>query len=128
MQKLSQSFLDSCPRDNGFILRGENMTRIETFVDAAFAFAFTMLIISVDEIPKSTDALFASAKDIPAFLVSCINIGFIWYAHSVYSRRFGLQDGKTIILSLSLVMLVLIFIYFLCHRANVIGSYFFFDD
>ena len=111
MQTLSQSFLDSCSRQKGYILRGENMTRIETFVDAAFAFAFTMLIISVDEIPNSVETLFASAKDIPAFLVSCINIGFIWYSHSVFSRRFGLQDGKTIILSLSLVMLVLVFIY-----------------
>ena len=87
------------------------MTRIETFVDAAFAFAFTMLIISVDEIPKSVAELFASAKDIPTFIVSCMNIGFIWYSHSIFSRRFGLQDGKTIILSLSLVMLVLVFIY-----------------
>lgn len=111
MNKLSQSFLDSCSREDGFILRGENMTRIETFVDAAFAFAFTMLIISVDEIPKSATELFASAKDIPAFIVSCINIGFIWYGHSVFSRRFGLQDSKTVILSLSLVMLVLVFIY-----------------
>jgi uncharacterized membrane protein len=34
-------------------MRGENMTRIETFVDAAFAFAFTMLVISIDEIPRS---------------------------------------------------------------------------
>ena len=92
-------------------MRGENMTRIETFVDAAFAFAITMLIISVDEIPSSVEGLLNSARDIPAFVASGIQIGLIWYWHSVFSRRFGLQDGKTIVLSLALVMLVLVFIY-----------------
>ena len=111
MKKLTQAFLDSCPRDKGYIMRGEAMTRIETFVDAAFAFAFTMLIISVDEIPKSVSELFNTSRDIPAFLVSCAQIGAIWYAHSIFSRRYGLQDGRTVILSLCLVMLVLIFIY-----------------
>lgn len=111
MQKLTQSFLDSCPHEKGYIMRGEAMTRIETFVDAAFAFAFTMLIISIDEIPKSVVELFNTSKDIPAFLVSCMNIGAIWYAHSIFSRRYGLQDSRTVLLSLSLVMLVLIFIY-----------------
>ncbi|MFP6838146.1 MAG: hypothetical protein VB962_00970 [Pseudohongiellaceae bacterium] len=53
MDQLSQSFLDSCRQDDGRTMRGENMTRIETFVDAAFAFAFTMLVISIDEIPRS---------------------------------------------------------------------------
>ena len=69
METLSQAFLDSCRRDHGRILRGENMTRIETFVDAAFAFAFTMLVISIDFIPKSPTELLALSSDIPAFLL-----------------------------------------------------------
>jgi len=87
------------------------MTRIETFVDAAFAFAITMLIISVDAIPTSAKELLSSARDIPAFIASGIIIGQIWHWHSVFSRRFGLQDRRTIVLSFWLVMLVLIFIY-----------------
>jgi hypothetical protein len=35
--------LDALPRLGGFRLRGIAMTRLETFVDAAFAFAITML-------------------------------------------------------------------------------------
>jgi len=111
MEKLSQNFLDTCKREDGFIIRGENMTRIETFVDAAFAFAITMLVISLDAIPRSVSELFTASKDIPAFLVSGIQIGFIWFRHSQWSRRFGLQDITTIFLSLCLVMLVLVFIY-----------------
>src|SRR5437868_4764546 len=36
--------LDSLPRLHGFRLRGMQMTRLETFIDAAFAFAISMLI------------------------------------------------------------------------------------
>ena len=111
MDKLSQTFLDSCRRDNGRILRGENMTRIETFVDAAFAFAFTMLVISIDEIPRSPSELFLLSRDIPAFIISAGIVGSIWLTHATWSRTFGLQDGVTILLSLGLVMLVLVFVY-----------------
>ncbi len=111
MNKLSDTFLKSCNRENGFIIRGENMTRLETFVDAAFAFVITMLVISIETIPKTPNELFHLSKDIPAFLVSGIQIGFIWYRHSLWSRRFGLQDAFTTFLSLCLVMLVLIFLY-----------------
>lgn len=111
MEKLSQSFLDSCRQDNGRILRGENMTRIETFVDAAFAFVFTMLVISIDEIPKSPQELLLLSRDVPAFLLSASALGSIWVAHTTWSRTFGLQDRITLFLSLGLVMLVLIFVY-----------------
>lgn len=111
MQQLSDEFLDSCRREDGRILRGENMTRIETFVDAAFAFVFTLLVISIDEIPKTVPELLDLSQDIPAFLISATIIGLIWVAHTVWSRTFGLQDRATLYLSLGLVMLVLIFVY-----------------
>ena len=111
MQKLSDEFLDSCRREDGRILRGENMTRIETFVDAAFAFVFAMLVISIDEIPKTVPGLLDLSQDIPAFLISATIIGLIWVAHTVWRRTFGLQDRATLYLSLGLVMLVLIFVY-----------------
>jgi len=38
--------LDALPRLGGFRLRGIAMTRLETFIDAAFAFAITMLVIA----------------------------------------------------------------------------------
>ena len=90
MDQLSQSFLDSCRQDAGRTMRGVNMTRIETFVDAAFAFAFTMLVISIDEIPRSPQELFLLSRDIPAFIISASVIGSIWLAHSNWSRTFGL--------------------------------------
>ncbi len=53
MTPLEQEFIDSCPLEGGFRMRGLDMTRIEVFVDAAFAFAVTMLVISFDAIPTS---------------------------------------------------------------------------
>ena len=111
MEKLSLEFLASCRKENGRTLRGESMTRIETFVDAAFAFAFTMLVISIDEIPVSPTELLELSKDIPAFVLSAALIGWIWLAHTHWSRTFGLQDSRTVFLSLSLVVLVLISVY-----------------
>lgn len=111
MDILSQKFLSACRRDGGRILRGENMSRIETFVDAAFAFSFTMLVISIDQIPRSPQELLLLSRDIPAFIISAAIIGAIWLAHTTWSRTFGLQDGMTVFLSLSLVVLVLIFVY-----------------
>jgi hypothetical protein len=43
--------LDSLPRLKGFRLRGIEMTRLETFIDAAFAFAVTMLVIATGQVP-----------------------------------------------------------------------------
>ena len=111
MEPLSQEFIDSCRRENGRIIRGDSMTRIETFVDAAFAFAFTMLVISIDEIPTSPPELFELSKDIPAFVMSALSIGAVWLSHSSWSRTFGLQDRLTVNLSLGLVILMLVFVY-----------------
>ena len=111
MEQLPKSFVRNCRQDRGRFLRGENMTRIETFVDAAFAFSLTLLVISIDEIPSNAVELLELSKDIPSFLASAFVIGAIWLAHAEWSRTFGLQDNVTILLSLSLVMLVLIFIY-----------------
>lgn len=111
MNRLSDEYISTCRVDRGKILRGENMSRIETFVDAAFAFAFTMLVISIDQIPTNPGELLELSRDIPAFLISAIIIGSIWVTHANWSRHFGLQDSATLYLSLALVMLVLVFVY-----------------
>jgi hypothetical protein len=87
------------------------MTRIEKLVEAAFAFVFTMLALSIDEIPKMVSELLDLSQDIPAFLISAAIIGLLWVAHIVWSRTFGLQDRATLYLSLGLVMLVPTIVY-----------------
>lgn len=111
MQPLKDTFLAECPTEAGFRMRGMAMTRIEVFVDAAFAFAVTMLVISIDQIPRSMAELIEISKYIPAFILSVAQLVFIWHNHSVWSRKFGLEDAKTVFLSVSLLIVVLIYIY-----------------
>ncbi|MCX7554056.1 TMEM175 family protein [Marinicella sp. S1101] len=111
MQPLSDEFLAQCPVEDNFRMRGVEMTRIEVFVDAAFAFAVTMLVISIDQIPSSVPELLDISKLIPGFVLSVMQIIFIWHAHNKWSRKFGLDDGITVLLSATLVVVVLIFIY-----------------
>lgn len=94
-----------------FRMRGENMTRIETFVAASFGFAITMLIISLDDIPKDIEAFILAIKNVPSFVTSCAVIVLIWYKHADWSRRYGLEDAMTIFLSGALISIVLVFIY-----------------
>ena len=124
MEKLSQEYVSSCRKENGIALRGESMSRIETFVDAAFAFAYTLLVISIDYIPTNTVELLDFSRDIPAFVASSATLGFIWFNHTQWSRMFGLQDTLTAILSIVLVILVLIFVYPIKLMYRLAFSYF----
>ena len=99
------------PGRDGFIERGQQVTRLEAFVDAAFAFAVTLLVISIDTIPDSSATLIAAMKGIPAFGVSFALIAWIWNEHARWSRRYGLDDRVTTRLSLLLVFLVLVYVY-----------------
>ena len=54
--------LDALPRLRGFRLRGTEMTRLETFIDATVAFAISMLVISAQQIPDNIQALLAVQK------------------------------------------------------------------
>ena len=98
-------------RPDGFRERGGQVTRMEAFVDAAFAFALTMLVISVGTIPDSIPKLLDALKGTPAFAACFAQIAIFWYAHMTWSRRYGLDDRGSIVLSLMLVFLVLVFIY-----------------
>lgn len=95
----------------GFKERGGQVTRVEAFVDAAFAFAVTLTAIAGQEIPKSIDELRFALTGIPAFAMSFVLVMWIWSAHTRWSRAYGLDDDVSRKLSLLLVMLVLVFVY-----------------
>lgn len=111
MTPLKQEFVDNCPIEDGFRMRGLEMTRIEVFVDAAFAFAVTMLVISFDTIPTDWPEVILAIKGIPAFIIAVIQLVWIWYTHNKWSRRYGLDTARTVTLSTALLIVVLIYIY-----------------
>lgn len=91
--------------------RGREVSRLEAFVDAAFAFAVTLLVISVDAIPRDADSLITALKGVPAFAASFALLAMLWWSHAQWSRRYGLRDGYSTWLSLLLVFLVLVYVY-----------------
>src|SRR5881398_1046058 len=103
--------LDALPRLYGFRLRGMQMTRLETFIDAAFAFAITMLVIAAQQIPDDIETLLAAFKNVPAFIASVIVLGIFWRGHWLWSRRYGLEDGVSIFISWAMLVTILIYVY-----------------
>jgi len=103
--------LDALPRLRGFRLRGIAMTRLETFIDAAFAFAISMLVIAAQQIPDNIQALLAAFKNVPTFVCSIAVLGIFWRGHWLWSRRYGLEDSVSILISWALIVTILIFIY-----------------
>lgn len=103
--------LESLPVERGMRLRGLAMTRLETFADAAFAFAVTLLVIAVDDIPRTFEELEAAIKSIPVFLVSALQVFAFWMAHRNWSRIYGLDNGVAVLLTLLLVMGLLVMVF-----------------
>ena len=103
--------LDALPRLRGFKLRGLEMTRLETFIDAAFAFAISMLVIAAQQIPDNIQALLEAFKNVPTFVCSIAVLGIFWRGHWLWSRRYGLEDGVSILISWAMIMTILILIY-----------------
>ena len=112
--------LASLPTRDGYRLRGEAMTRIEVFSDAAFAFAVTMLVISIESIPQNYEELLVAVKSVPAFAASFSVITVFWVSHRRWSSRFGLEDGVSNFLTLALVFVILVYVYPLKLMMNVL--------
>ena len=103
--------LDSLTVEDQFRLRGLEITRLDTFIDAAFAFVLTLLVISFDEIPSTYAEMLAAVKRIPGFAASFAMLMMFWLQHRRWSRRYGLENPKTILLSLTLIFVVLVYVY-----------------
>src|SRR2546423_3247587 len=103
--------LDALPRLRGFRLRGIAMTRLETFIDAAFAFAISMLVIAAQQIPDDIASLLAAFKNVPTFICSIAVLGIYWRGHWLWGRRYGLEDSPSVLICWSMIITILIFFY-----------------
>lgn len=79
---------------DGFRMRDGESTRLESFADAIFAFALTLLIVSL-EVPKSFADLIGTMPGFPAFAVCFVMLATLWNTHYKFSRRYGLDDATT---------------------------------
>ena len=94
----------------GFRLRGREVTRLESFSDAVFGFALTLLVVSLDA-PKSFNDLVTTMRGFPAFAICFLLLALIWNSHYKFCRRYGLDDGTSRFLTCVLLFVVLFYVY-----------------
>src|ERR1700748_2581966 len=90
--------------------RSHEPTRLETFSDAVFAFAVTLIIVSL-EVPKSFDELFETMKGFVSFGICFTLLFIIWNNQNIFFRRYGLVDAYTTFLNGVLLFVVLTYTY-----------------
>lgn len=103
--------LTDLQKSGHFYQRGKDTTRLEAFVDAAFAFALTLLVISFDAVPQSFDELTIALRAVPAFLFAFCILAMFWVAHRNWSMRFGLDTTFATVVSLALIFILLVYVY-----------------
>ncbi|MEO6521150.1 MAG: TMEM175 family protein [Mucilaginibacter sp.] len=84
--------------------------RLETFSDAVFAFALTLIVMSI-EVPKSFTELTELMKGTLSFGMCFILLFTIWSSQNIFFRRYGLNDRYTTVLNGILLFISLIYIY-----------------
>jgi len=94
----------------GFRLRGQEITRLESFSDAVFGFALTLLVVSLD-VPKTFADLMTTIRGFPAFALCFLFLALIWNGHYKYCRRYGLDDGTARFLTCVMLFLALFYVY-----------------
>jgi|SRR5581483_6747835 len=96
--------------EENFRWRGGEITRLEGFSDAVFAFALTLLVVSL-EVPRTFDELIRAMKAFPAFGVCFAILAVVWHDHCRFFRRYGLQNSWMTFLNFVLLFVVLFYIY-----------------
>jgi len=96
---------------DGFRWRGAGeIARIEGFSDAVFAFAVTLLVVSL-EVPETFTELWEKMHGFVAFMICFALLFLVWHDQYTFFRRYGLQDGVTNWLNGALLFVVLFYVY-----------------
>ena len=111
-------------RSDGFRWRGTEVSRLEGFTDAVFAFAVTLLVVSL-EVPRTFSDLLVVMRGFFAFAICFAVLIGIWHEHYVFFRRYGFQDGATIWLNAALLFVVLFYVYPLKFLFTLVVNQFF---
>ena len=97
-------------REQNFRWRGKEVTRVEGFTDAVFAFAVTLLIVAL-EVPHTFEGLMDVVRGFPAFVICFTLLMTFWNAHYRYHRRYGIESAFSRVMTMAIIVLVLFFVY-----------------
>lgn len=108
--------------EHGFRWRGREVSRLEGLSDAVFAFALTLLIVSL-EVPKSAGEVLAVMRGFGAFALTAFLLFRLWATQYRFFRRYGLEDAATRNLNALLLFFVLVYTFPLKFLATAIANY-----
>lgn len=93
-------------------LRGRSgeVARLHAFSDGVFAFAATLLVVSL-QVPESYDELLTALAAFPALGLAFAAIVSIWAIHRGFFTRYPLADAWSVALNAVLLFVVLLYVY-----------------
>ncbi|HEX8906448.1 MAG TPA: TMEM175 family protein [Longimicrobiaceae bacterium] len=95
---------------NGFRWRGTEVSRLEALSDAVFGFAITLLVVSL-EAPRTFAQLMEAMRGFGTFAACFALLFLVWLNQYRWFRRYGLEDGVTILLNALLLFVIVFFVY-----------------
>ncbi|MEQ9229512.1 MAG: TMEM175 family protein [Cyclobacteriaceae bacterium] len=110
--------------DANFRYRGLNQTRVETFSDAVFALAITLVVLS-STVPETFEELRSSMSDVLPFFLCVVLVVVIWMQHYQFFLKYGLQNTRTIVYNTFLLFLVLVYVYPLKFLMKFLVSFYY---
>ena len=84
------------------------VSRIERFSDAVFAFAITLLVVSL-EVPKTFHELMAVIRGFPAFAICFALIFQVWWRHYDFFRTYDFESDPYVITLTGMLLFVVLF-------------------
>src|SRR6266581_8825027 len=84
--------------NNKFRWRSHEVSRTEGLSDAVFAFAVTLLVVSL-EVPKTFAELMYAMRGFGAFAICFTLLFIVWFNQYKFFRRYNLQDNITMLLN-----------------------------
>lgn len=102
---------------SGFRWRGHEVSRIEDFSDSVFAITIALLLVSV-EVPNTFEQLVFHMKGFIGFSFAFAFLIYLWHAHYLYFRRFGLKTTAIIWMNGMLLFLIMFYSYPLKFLVN----------
>jgi hypothetical protein len=89
---------------------GHETPRMQAFSDGVFAFAATLLVVSL-EVPASYDDLLEALTGFPALAIAFAAIVSLWAIHREFFARYPLGDNVSMAINAVLLFVVLIYVY-----------------
>lgn len=86
-------------------------SRVDAFVDAAFAFCMTLLVVGGATLPQTMADLQAALMRVPAFAIGFALLALFWWSHHAFRSIYRKDDGVSLMLSLIIVFVVMIYVY-----------------